>query len=248
MLCRQGKTEERGSFKAYCGSGDMRHTEKFKGAIFDFGNTLCASARLAASLPAVWPDTRAGIVGEYIEARIAALYRPQQSEQPDWKCIWQEAFERNGCDWSEDVALAHLRHFLDAGILYPYTKNVLYTLRQAGLKLALLSNATGPPEVFHDDLLTKGLRDAFDVVIWSCEIGYRKPSRQAFATAIDRLGLDPKDVLMIGDSEVADIVGAQQAGIATARIVDVPNTNTQADYTVAREHTESRLIQILTGP
>jgi len=43
-----------------------------------------------------------------------------------------------------------------------------------------------------------------------------KPARGFFLAAVDRLGLEPKEVLMIGDDIKTDVAGAQEAGLKGA--------------------------------
>lgn len=59
----------------------------------------------------------------------------------------------------------------------------------------------------------------FDVVVFSCVEGVRKPNRAIFDLALDRAGLEAHEVLFIDDS--ADIVEAASAlGFATVHVVD----------------------------
>ena len=43
-----------------------------------------------------------------------------------------------------------------------------------------------------------------------------KPNRLVFQKALERLGLQPHDVLHVGDSDVDDVKGAQAAGLRVA--------------------------------
>ena len=45
------------------------------------------------------------------------------------------------------------------------------------------------------------------------DIGYDKPDIRFFEEALRRCGLQPSEVLMIGDSMTTDIEGARKAGI-----------------------------------
>ena len=45
-----------------------------------------------------------------------------------------------------------------------------------------------------------------------------KPNKNFFQTAIDQLGLKPKDILMIGDDINVDIGGAQQINLQTCLV------------------------------
>jgi len=77
-------------------------------------------------------------------------------------------------------------------------------------RLFLLSNIATPyKECFYNE----GLDEYFEKVFFSCDIGFRKPEKGAYKTILDYSGLNPKQLLMIGDSKVSDYEGAMNCGI-----------------------------------
>ncbi len=44
-------------------------------------------------------------------------------------------------------------------------------------------------------------------------VGFKKPSREFFSKVIETLGLDPKDIALVGDSLDTDVLGAVDSGI-----------------------------------
>jgi putative hydrolase of the HAD superfamily len=61
-----------------------------------------------------------------------------------------------------------------------------------------------------------GIRERFDDVTTSEEVGYRKPDGRMFETATERLrsaGVDPSRTLMVGDRYRHDVEGAREAGL-----------------------------------
>lgn len=206
-----------------------------QGVIFDYGNTLAESPSLSDALVSVFRHDKAVEIGNEIEKTILDLYTPEQKEQPDWLKVWEEAFNKYGVLFEEEIGVKHLRTFVDRNRIYNYTKPLLSELKGKNIKLALLGNMTGPAQIFHDDLIHKGLSNYFDCITWSCEIGYRKPSKEAFQDTLDKMGLNPEDVIMVGDSEIADIGGASKIGIKTLRIYDGNKpTNSEADFLSSR--------------
>ena len=207
-----------------------------KGIIFDYGNTLAESPRLSDALVSVFRHDKALEIGNEIDKIILDLYTPEQKEQPDWLKVWEEAFSKYDVVFEKEIGIQHLKEFVDRNKIYEYTKPLLSELKSKSLKLALLGNMTGPPRIFHDDLTSKGLTNYFNCVMWSCEIGYRKPSKEAFKITLDKLKLKPEDVIMVGDSEIADIGGAVNLGIKTVRIYDGDKpTNSKADFLSSRD-------------
>lgn len=57
------------------------------------------------------------------------------------------------------------------------------------------------------------LTNHLDFVVASANVGVSKPSPEIFRFALERAGLEPAEAVYVGDSYVADILGAQAAGI-----------------------------------
>ena len=173
---------------------------------------------LAKTLEAVLEHDLAGDVGKRIEERLAALTRPDQKDQPDWQDIWRASFEDFHLPYVEELALAHLQKFLAESAVYEFVPALLEELKFQNIKVGLLSNATGPADLFRKDFEERGLSDQFDAAVWSCEIGVRKPHRLAFEAVAEGLAMHPSELVMIGDSEVVDIQGAKALGMRTVRV------------------------------
>jgi HAD superfamily hydrolase (TIGR01549 family) len=58
-----------------------------------------------------------------------------------------------------------------------------------------------------------GLEPFVDALVVSEEAGVSKPDPAIFAIALDRLGCEAADAVMVGDSWIADVQGARAAGI-----------------------------------
>ncbi len=217
-----------------------------KGIIFDYGNTLAISASLTDSLKQVLKNEKAEAIGIEIEAHLASLYQPDQKIQPFWGDVWASAFAKFGVAYSEEVAISHLKHFMLSCKLYSYTIELLTDLKTAGYRLGLLSNVTGPTHIFHNDIKNKGISPFFDSVVWSCETGYRKPSKKVFQIALEKLKLNHTEVIMVGDNEMADIEGAMKLGIKTVRVYDGNKPeNSAADYLIDRREFATGLKDIV---
>lgn len=92
-------------------------------------------------------------------------------------------------------------------VLFPDVWPVLRMLAERGWRIAFLSNAIG-----HTGLRRPACYDLAEVVVHSWEIGVCKPAREAFRAIESRLGLNPSELVGVGDSRHADIYGALQAG------------------------------------
>jgi HAD superfamily hydrolase (TIGR01509 family) len=78
-------------------------------------------------------------------------------------------------------------------------------------QLGVVSN--GIPDVQYRKLETLELRQHFDCIVLSEELGIRKPDPRIFWHATGLLGREPEECLYVGDSYTADVVGAKEAGL-----------------------------------
>ncbi len=89
---------------------------------------------------------------------------------------------------------------------------VLEELRSKEIATAIVSNTIhGPIErrllrLYHFEGL-------FSALVFSSEVGLRKPRPEIFQAAMDILGADPKLTVHVGDNVEADVNGALRAGI-----------------------------------
>lgn len=95
---------------------------------------------------------------------------------------------------------------------YPDTAEALRALAEAGVPVAVVSNIGWD---LRSVLRLHDVERYVDQVVLSYEEGVIKPDPKIFRIACDRLGVDPADVLMVGDSEEAD-GGAAAVGSAVA--------------------------------
>lgn len=77
--------------------------------------------------------------------------------------------------------------------------------------LAVISNYDHPPGVY-SMLDRHGLREFFDSVVISGEVGVKKPDPRIFSFALDKAGLTPAEVAYVGDTQ-EDMQAARAAGI-----------------------------------
>lgn len=102
---------------------------------------------------------------------------------------------------------------------YEFAKSCIEEARSTLEKLyakypmVLVSNFYGNVETVLTDF---DLRKYFKSIIESAVVGIRKPDPRIFALGVEALGLEPKDVIVIGDSYKKDIVPAETIGCQVA--------------------------------
>lgn len=94
------------------------------------------------------------------------------------------------------------------------SKELLATLAQT-YQLGLITN--GPLDMQNAAIDSLGIRDFFKTIIISGDpsVGFRKPNPLIFQMALQRVGVEGSDALMIGDNVKVDIEGAKSAGLHT---------------------------------
>jgi FMN phosphatase YigB (HAD superfamily) len=81
----------------------------------------------------------------------------------------------------------------------------------------VVSNSDGRVE---QALEAAGLRHLFDVVIDSTLAGVEKPDPRIFQAALEQLGVNPDEVIYVGDLYEIDVLGARAAGIEAVLLVE----------------------------
>ncbi|MEO8633615.1 MAG: haloacid dehalogenase type II [Chloroflexota bacterium] len=96
---------------------------------------------------------------------------------------------------------------------HPEVNEGLTRLRDAGFRLAALTNSTGLVE--EAQLTNAGIRDLFDEALTADDAKRLKPAPEAYATAARKLGVPLGRVRLIA-AHAWDVAGAMRAGCAAA--------------------------------
>ena len=156
----------------------------------------------------------------------AELQRREAKEGQSYECFPDIPFEqvmaslfraKGVAEASEELGKNAAQLFricsLDYVNLYPGTLEALQTLREAGFRLWLLSNAQ---RVFTEyELRHLGLGEQLDGIYISSDYRCRKPNVRFFDALIRERKLEKSKCLMIGNDLHTDIGGAKAAGLAT---------------------------------
>ncbi len=131
---------------------------------------------------------------------------------------WWKRFLERICEHLEAAppspfAAAELFHRFaspEAWEVFPEVPGVLAALREAGLRLGVVSNwDTRLPGL----LQRLGLASWFDTIVCSSAAGVEKPDSRIFLQAVAALRVSPDAALHVGDSRLEDVEGALAAGL-----------------------------------
>ncbi len=122
--------------------------------------------------------------------------------------------------WSErlsvpagDLNAAFLNAMAEICAPLPGAVSLLNALKDK-VKIGIITN--GFTALQQIRLERTGLRDYFDLLVISEQVGVAKPDRKIFDYAFEQMGHPPLErVLMVGDTAESDILGGINAGIAT---------------------------------
>jgi putative hydrolase of the HAD superfamily len=95
---------------------------------------------------------------------------------------------------------------------------LLDSLHGRGIKTGLVANSwPDPARLLRADVAAFGLAEQLDVIVFSEEVGFRKPEPEIFLHALAQLGVDPENAMFVGDRLDTDVQGAAQVGMATVQ-------------------------------
>jgi putative hydrolase of the HAD superfamily len=145
---------------------------------------------------------------------------------------------RVGVDLVDDLRDRLIDGFREVGErmeLEPATgiAQVLRTLRSAGIRVGIVCDVgLTPAPTLRDRLRRFDLLDAFDAWAFSDETGWFKPAPEAFAPALEGMGItDATTVAHVGDNPRTDVAGALALGMLAVRYTGFRDATTQPDTT-----------------
>lgn len=204
-----------------------------KAVIFDLGHTLIdyyhewrtpeqkAIHRLYRHL------TDYGVVAEEVSfakdlSSVLDLGRRKKAEEMveiPLREVLHRIYERYGCDGDEDLMVDGFDIFYDVLVEhrkpFPGTVEMLEGLKARGYAIGLVSDVAWglPSEYPQKDMGHFGIDIFFDDMVFSTDVGLRKPHPRLFKLALYNLGADIEESLFVGNSLQADIRGALNVGL-----------------------------------
>jgi putative hydrolase of the HAD superfamily len=116
-------------------------------------------------------------------------------------------------------------------------EQALRSLRAAGTRLGIVCDVgLTPSPTLRRRLDELGLLDLFDAWSFSDESGWFKPAAEAFAPALEGLGVEAAATAHVGDSRRTDVAGARSLGMLAVRFTGFhdrpPDTGPEAHHVI----------------
>jgi putative hydrolase of the HAD superfamily len=203
--------------------------------LFDIDNTLFPSSEFSslARKNAINAMISMGLEGNYDDLR-ARLVSIIKEKGPNYHFHFTDLCKEVGADNPGKYIAAAVVAYHDtkASVApYPTVLRTLLRLKEEGHSLFIATNGASVKQ--WDKLIRLGLAIYFDKVFVSEDLGMEK-SPEFFQKVLEMLGAEPKDCIMVGDRNDADIAPAKEVGLVTVKVLrdknaDIPSV---ADYKI----------------
>ncbi|MBQ4128165.1 MAG: HAD family hydrolase [Ruminococcus sp.] len=129
--------------------------------------------------------------------------------------VFKRLYKRKGVNASnkiiDDTALKFRKASTEFICLYDGVIDLLESLKKAGKKIYLLSNAQ---RCFtYPELEELGIVNYFDGIFISSDCGCKKPQKAFFDKLFKQFSLKKSESIMVGNDCITDMMGAKEAGI-----------------------------------
>ena len=116
----------------------------------------------------------------------------------------------------DDFFAYYERHFPNKAEIYNGIREVLESLKNKGLRLAVFTGKGRRTTFITLDQI--GVTHFFDMIVTGTDVVNHKPSSEGIRMIMEKFNLQPAQTLMVGDA-VSDIKAAHEAGISIAAVV-----------------------------
>ena len=189
---------------------DVDYTLIHPGPVFDGGGYRAFAARHGLRVDVSRFDGAVRTAAEELDRLQDRVYRPDPFVGFAVRVLTEMGAAGDGIEacgreiYDEWAVCGHFR-------LYDDVRPALAALHAAGYRIGLISNTHRCLDAFRSHFALGAFVSA---AVSSAEHGYLKPHPSIFREALTRVGTSPAAGVMVGDSPVQDIAGAQRVGMA----------------------------------
>jgi HAD superfamily hydrolase (TIGR01509 family) len=125
--------------------------------------------------------------------------------------LYEKIVGKTNPEFTLEMEEIYWNAYLKTMKLKPGMEVFLKKVKEENISVCLVTNLTAREQM--RKWIQLGLSEYVDFLVTSEEAGVEKPEADIYRLAIEKLGLNNKEVIMIGDSMVKDIRGAINLGI-----------------------------------
>ncbi|HEV2415302.1 MAG TPA: HAD family hydrolase [Candidatus Dormibacteraeota bacterium] len=231
----------------------MAETE---GVLFDYGRTLVTftpypQRKLLAVLRRFRPRIEAalGVPAPEAETILRDVLQPleayvssESEDEVDYTDVYRDTWHSAGLKLPDDLLhdiLDSEQQVWDRSVrVDPDASRALAWLRAQGIKLGICSNAPFPPAMMRRQMESNGIAAMVDAIVFSSEVGKRKPSPELYRAALAAIGTQAERTVFVGDRVREDYAGPRSVGMRAIIVLahaeepppdGIPSINTLAD-------------------
>jgi putative hydrolase of the HAD superfamily len=152
-------------------------------------------------------------------------------------------------EWINELIPAYTSNVLKVPpYLNPEARKALKGLKKRNKLIGLICNTGLTPGIgLRKFLADESVSKYFDLMIFSEEIGIRKPDPRIFHLAAQRLGVQPREIVHVGDNLKTDVWGAKNAGLKAIHFSGLKGRDKKAESDPSSLVSLSRRLDKLDG-
>jgi len=201
-----------------------------EGVLFDYGRTLVTfeyptedllrvlaefRPRIEAALGVPAPE--AETILEEVLLPLEEYVNSRSEDEVEYIDVYRGTWERAGLMLPDgllhDILDAEQRCWDRAVRVDTDAPPLLRWLGDRGVKRGICSNAPFPGAMMRRQLRANGLAELMDAVVFSSDVGRRKPAPEVYRAALDAIGTAAERTLFVGDRVREDYEGPRALGM-----------------------------------
>lgn len=148
-----------------------------------------------------------------LEEFVASASEDEVDYMEVYRGVWERAGMRLPDGLLHEILDAEQRCWDRSVRIDPDATDLLRWLAGHGVKRGLCSNAPFPPAMMRRQVETNGIAQHMDAIVFSSEVGRRKPAPDLYRATLESLGVGAADALFVGDRYREDYEGPRAVGM-----------------------------------
>ena len=151
------------------------------------------------------------------------------------------------CELFKNMSRCFMKPIFERGYLYDEVLPTLKEIKERGVKTAIVSNTSWGSSgyLWREEISRLGLEEYIDELVFCRDVGWRKPAREIFQYALEKIKVLPKECIFVGDDPRWDVIGPRTAGIEPFLVTRSAESKTRMDYKSI--HVLNELLDLITS-